>query len=887
MPTNHYNFTTNELNQQFPYFILMDDEGKILDHGAQFSFELDGLTLAGLALEEIFSIEDTASTKIDKITTIQIKKSKRTIVGKWSYLSIENAYFFSGQLVESTKKQLMNVGFRNSLNQTEVCQHNNQDLDEPTEKHIRTDLPSDINYTPNVFFEFELSTEGNINLHNINSKISHFFPLHNNDLQLNHFYKKLKQLALSYQSEKSECLPCFESHLLLEDGNMVYLNIGIAKCLNISTDCNLYLGYISEITQQLLSNKVQINPHMKYRDAIATMGLGFMELDNENKLLYVNKSLCDLVGYDLKFMEGRKVTEIFGDDYLSPYDLDSPSKPVSNFQLKFKDQLGKKIYVVVNQSINYGNDSEIIGYIAIIIDITRFKVKKLELINAKKEAEKSANSKELFLANMSHEIRTPMNAIMSMSNELSKTILTYEQEYCVQTIQSASKSLLVIIDDILDLSKIEAGQLNLEFIGFNLQKILHEAMQFVMHKGAKKGLTMIAEKVDRNLSKVLIGDPYRINQVILNLLSNAVKFTDKGSVKLAAKLINDENAYQEIEVIVSDTGIGMDDTFVEHLFDNFSQEFESVSRKYGGTGLGMSISKRLISQMGGYIVVKSEKGVGSTISFILKLKKGDVSDLQNEEEISVDEDLLKDRKILIIDDNEMNRLVAATILLNYGAQVMVAETGELAIEMAIEDNFDVLLMDIQMPVLNGYETTGRLRIAGYTGPIIALTASAITGEKEKCLAAGMDDYITKPIKEKAFISLLDKWIKDRPYSMIQPKIEQPLYSLEGLREISKGREDFVTKMIELFCKQMPVANNELAEALNVKDFNALSLISHKLKSTIDNLRILSIQRVIRDIETLSNSNISIEDLKFMVDTVIKTIDQVVNELEKELIKRLN
>lgn len=755
-------------------------------------------------------------------------------------------------------------------------------IDEGAYRHSK----SIMHYAPSVFFEYQHDIEGNITLRYLSPEIIDLFSVQTNPSQLNHFYKRLKQLTLLYQQQQSkEGLPYIESQYPLNDGNMLYYNIGIANAIDPLDGQKVFLGYIADISKQRISEKAQVDTNIKYRDTVATMGLGLMELDSNNDLLYVNRSLGNLVGYEPNAMKGKHVTDFFGEEYLSAHYLEGKERPLNNFQLEFKDRGGNKKWCVVNQTINYNAQKEIIGYIAIIIDITDHKVEQHELMNAKKEAEKSASSKELFLANMSHEIRTPMNAIMSMANELSKTVLTPEQKYCLQTIRSASKSLLVIIDDILDLSKIDAGQLNLEYIGFSLQDLLHEVMKFVMHKGEKKGLAMISKEVDRSIAGILIGDPYRINQVILNLLSNAVKFTEKGSVSLEARLLSDEGSYQEIEVIVSDTGIGMDPAFVEHLFDNFTQEFESVSRKYGGTGLGMSISKKLIGQMGGRFNVESEKGIGSTISFILKLEKGLESDIRNEVPISINEDLLVNRKVLIVDDNEMNRLVAATILLNYGAQVMAAESGESAIEMIQEGNFDVILMDIQMPVLNGYETTGRLRNLGYAGPIIALTASAVSGEREKCLSAGMDDYITKPIKEDTFILLIDQWIKDRPYSVEQPIIDQPLYSLEGLLEISKGRQDFVTKMMELFCKQMPIATSDLAEALARKDFDNLSQIAHKLKSTIDNLGIITIQRTIRDIETLSHSDTPLDELSALVNLVIDTVNKVVIELNMEINRR--
>lgn len=508
-----------------------------------------------------------------------------------------------------------------------------------------------------------------------------------------------------------------------------------------------------------------------------------------------------------------------------------------------------------------------------------------ELSNAKIDTEKTQDIKQLFLVNMSHEIRTPMNAIISMANQLSRTTLTNEQDYFTQTIQTASKNLLVIIDDILDISKIDAGKLDLENSGFNLTIILSEVMQLMMHKAEKKGLEIdyILPK-DIHISPVLIGDPNRINQVILNLLSNSIKFTDNGSVILTAVVLQNDEDSQEIEISVKDTGIGMDPEFVNRLFENFSQEHESISRQYGGIGLGMSISQKLVSQMGGHFKVESEKGVGSAISFVIKLKKGSNADLPKAVKTTYNEELFAGRKILIVDDNETNRLVASTVLLGYGAQVLNAEDGDMALEMVKEDAYDIILMDIQMPVLDGYETTRMLRQKGYLGTIIALTASVVAGEKERCIAAGMDDYLTKPINEELLIDVINSWIKEKPLDIPEPEFTQPLYSLEGLRIISKGREDFVTKMIELFCGQVPDALTNLNASFQENDLPQVSKLAHKLKSTIDHLEIKSIQRTIRDIEVLSEEG-SRAELIPMIDEVNRVLIQVMEELQLELEER--
>ncbi|RDC56186.1 response regulator [Pedobacter chinensis] len=625
-----------------------------------------------------------------------------------------------------------------------------------------------------------------------------------------------------------------------------------------------------------------------FDNIIKKMGFGLLEMDINGEIIYANDIFCTMSGYDLTYIKGKIPGQLFANEFFSTQHLPvSTNDLVSELnEIEFLDANGDQKLWLASRSINYNNRNENHGWVIICLDISQYRSVEQKLIMAKMDAERMANVKEMFLANMSHEIRTPMNAIMSMSNQLSKTTLNTEQDYYVQTIQTASKNLLVIINDILDLSKIDAGMLKLEYIGFNLSMVLTDVMQVIMHKAQKKGLEIgYIPPMDINISNVLMGDPYRINQVVLNLMSNAIKFTEKGSVFLTATVLQDHEDSQEIEILVKDTGIGMDPEFVDRLFDNFSQEYESVSRKYGGTGLGMSISQKLVSQMGGHFKVKSKKGEGSEISFVVDFKKGLSTDLPNETKTIHNEDLFLGRKILIVDDNEMNRLVASTILLSYGAQVIIAENGEIALQMVSEEGYDIILMDIQMPVLNGYDTTRMLRERGYEGIIIALTASAILGEREKCIGAGMDDYITKPINEELLVSVLDSWMKRKADPIKVPELNLPLYNLDGLRLISKGREDFVTKMIELFCEQMPVALTDLNSSIQQNDLPQVSKIAHKLKSTIDHLGIMSIQRTIRSIETLSDENGSNEELLLMIAEVDSTLNQVIKELKLEIMER--
>jgi len=414
---------------------------------------------------------------------------------------------------------------------------------------------------------------------------------------------------------------------------------------------------------------------------------------------------------------------------------------------------------VKGQSIQ-DEKQEVVQYFAMIEDITTQKKLELDLIEAKDQAEESSLAKETFLANMSHEIRTPMNAILGMCQQLKKTDLGKNQRFYLETVNSAAQNLLVVINDILDITKIEAGKLDLEHIGFRLNEVLGRVTQVMLHKAQEKGV-QLSFCVDEFVHPVLKGDPYRLNQVLLNLVGNALKFTPKGSVSIECKASGPLNIGESqcIRINVKDTGIGMEQQFIDRLFDKFSQEDKSVTRKYGGTGLGMSICKQLVELMKGTIRVHSHKGEGSEIILTIPFDRGQESDLKQDEETNTDPAIFRNRKILLVEDNEINRLVAVTVLGSYGAVINEAVNGAEALIELQKEEYDLVLMDVQMPVMDGLEATERIRSElRSTIPIIAFTANALKGEIDKCLAAGMNDYVTKPFEENKLIRTIAHWL---------------------------------------------------------------------------------------------------------------------------------
>jgi len=667
-----------------------------------------------------------------------------------------------------------------------------------------------------------------------------------------HLFKYPGEFVSNTEKFLKERQPVSNEELRMADGRVLERNY---IPLFIDDTYRGHLWTYDDITERKRSEIKLKKQEEKYRSIIANMNLGLIEVDLEERIRYVNQSFCLMSGYEEHELIGKIATDLFvKDDYKAVIDQKNSQRHQGlsdayemNVNTKHSDS---KWWLVCGAPL-YNDKQQLIGSIGIHLDITQQKNLEHQLTEAKQIAENSVHAKDLFLANMSHEIRTPMNAILGMSRQLQKTTLNQQQRSFLEIIGTAAENLLVIINDILDFSKLEAGKVTLEEIGFNMHDLITNTSRVLKLKGEEKGLAFTVS-VAPEVANVLKGDPVRINQVLMNLLSNSIKFTKRGNVTLQCRLNEDFSYAQRLEIIISDTGKGMDENYLKNLFNKFSQEDESIARSYGGTGLGMSIVKQLVELMNGSISVKSKKGEGTQVTIRLSFEKGTESDLPKKDNSHVESHILADKKILLVEDNEMNRIVAETILNQYGASIAEAVNGVEAVDAIKHNKYDIVLMDIQMPVMDGLQATRIIRKEIQSNiPIIALTANAVKGEMEKCIQAGMNDYLSKPFDEEDLIRLIAKWLgRETHFSSAKPTIirDTPLYDLDKLKQITRGDEKFIVKMLQIFIRETNAGMAGLQQAFQEKNIKQVQFLAHRMKSSLKNLSVFTAAGIAEKIE---------------------------------------
>lgn len=487
----------------------------------------------------------------------------------------------------------------------------------------------------------------------------------------------------------------------------------------------------------------------------------YYRTDDDSVLLFVSSSVEPLLGYKPEELVGHRITEF----YINPEDREPFLQAMANnnghveqYPITLRHKNGSTIWMSTNAHFVLDEKGVVVGVEGTGQDFTARKIAEDNLIKAKEQAEQANKAKSLFLANMSHEIRTPMNGVIGFTNLLSKTGLDETQAEYVNTINTSVNDLLIIINDILDFSRIESGKMELQTEVVNIRECLDYVVRLFSVAAKIKSLNLECH-VSKDLPEHLIGDPLRLRQIISNLIGNAIKFTDQGSITLNAERIC-ENGSDKLNIEIIDSGKGVTKSEKIRLFDAFTQSNNSIYSPDSGTGLGLTISKQLTELMSGSIGVKDNKKNGATFWIHLPIIETDqIPEPAKEKFLTQSDDRYTGLHILVVDDNAINRKLITTLLGQRGIKITEANDGKSALDIALNNNFDLIFMDIRMPELNGIEVTEVLRSrrgAKYT-PIIALTAHALPHEQKTFLDAGMDTCITKPVLDSQLFELIDKW----------------------------------------------------------------------------------------------------------------------------------
>jgi PAS domain S-box-containing protein len=926
MNDQHLQFSYLEMQRLFPFFMLIDDAGALRECGPSMLKVLPGLrteepffahwSIVRPKAEDGQPCQNLSSLTQKLVVVAHNSKPDLHFKGQFEWLEHEGQYLFLGspwfndtdQLIEH-QLTISDFAFHDSMTDLlHVLRNNeiaNSELKEVLKKVndqkqalVKSNeqlkiFQSLINNSPDAV---QVSYEDG-QLFYINNEASERLGIGYdvvNQYNVKDFEKIFEEEGVWNQHiealKKNEFLT-IEGKNINQSTREVFPVEVTVKHLNIAGN-----GYViassRNITDRKKNEKQLRRQEEKYRNIIANMNLGLLEVDNNDCIQYCNQSFTDISGYSIEELKGHKAGDMFlSEENRKQIQLKNNLRQTGtsdSFEIVARNKRGEARWWLISGAPNTNDQGEIIGSIGIHLDITDQKRLETELEKALLAAREASEAKEAFLANMSHEIRTPLNGIIGMVRALSKEDLSVRQKSFVDSAAKASQHLLSIINNILDINKIEAGELQIEHNHFNLHEVLRDIAQILQIQAGDKQIALHVDITD-GLAPALVGDATRIRQILINLVGNAIKFTEKGFVRIHCSGTNINRYHQQVVITVEDTGIGMDAGFVKRVFTKFQQEDKSTSRKYGGTGLGLVITKELIDLMNGNIEVQSKKGKGSTITIQIPFLIGDPAKIETVRQLIAPE-ALAHKSILLVEDNEMNRMVATNVLSPYGFQIVEAENGAVALEILATQRFDLILMDLQMPIMGGLEATRVIRnTLRLDTPIIALTANAFKSEIDLCLQAGMNDYVVKPFEEKTLISALHKSLShlqleysDKTGANTADIDASQLYDLSKLKEMSRGNAPFVVKMLQIFVTLTTKSIQDLQVAWEHKDIDKLRQIAHKIKPSIDDMGIQILKNDIRAIEHFSADQ-TVDTMEILLKKVTNVLQQVIKTLQnKEL-----
>ena len=602
---------------------------------------------------------------------------------------------------------------------------------------------------------------------------------------------------------------------------------------------------------------------------------------------YVNSSAIQQTGFSREELMQMKYTNLISAEYKQKaffFFKNIFQNKVENSYFEFPLLTKKNEEIWIGQKIHLLKyDNSIIGFQVVARDITQEKIFKEQLIIAKKNAEKTAQVKSQFLANMSHEIRTPLNGIIGLSHLLEKTELSEKQRSYINAISRSSAQLMGIINDVLDLSKIEAGKMDSIKTKFDLHDLLRSVVSVLEIRANEKNLSFFSE-IDSDVPRFVIGDEIHLNQIMYNILGNAIKFTEKGEVKLKVSLIEDFDEEKTIQFTITDSGIGMDEEVKEKIFDAFTQAESETTRKFGGTGLGLAIVQNLVELQGGTIDVKSKLNHGSCFTIRLKYLEANGNSIDSKVKQEDNFLHLDGLRVLMVEDNLVNQMVTKDLLVEKGVEVLVAENGQIALDILHNEQFDIILMDMQMPVMDGFQTMQRIRDSDDQQlkhiPILALTANVIQTEINKCYEFGANDYLSKPFKPDFLYSKMLNLLPSDEIATAEDVSYEDKIDWVTLKMFTNGKENLLQSTLEhlliSFKEDFVFWNTALLE----KNYELLRGIAHKIKPNFLMLGMNNIGELCMKIEQTEDDDTLLD----MANILTLRLPLVLEEIQEQSLK---
>jgi len=637
------------------------------------------------------------------------------------------------------------------------------------------------------------------------------------------------------------------------------------------------------------------NTAFKFQSFLESVPDAIVLIDEKGSIKYVNFQTEVLFGYDKLELIGKKIELLMPTRFKNShqklrknYMLNPKIRKMGNGMELFARHKNLSEFPVEISLSNLETEEGLL-ICASIRDVSSQKSIEKALKEAIIKSENAVKSKQQFLSNMSHEIRTPMNAIIGFTKVILNTELTSKQREYLTAIKMSGDTLIVLINDILDLAKVDSGKLIFEKTPFKLAASIKTMLHLFEAKFLEKNLELIVN-YDSRIPEVIMGDAVRLHQIIINLVSNAIKFTSEGSITIGVQKLSKTDDIIIIEFSVADTGIGIGKNNIDKIFENFQQAHSQTSRIYGGTGLGLAIVKQLVEAQGGSISVKSVENQGSVFSFILQFDKAHGATVLDIDTVELVDYNISGTKVLVVEDVELNQLLMKTLLDDLGFECDIVGNGKIAIESLERNHYDIVLMDIQMPVMNGFQAADYIRNTLQLNiPIIALTADVTTVDLEKCKTFGMNDFIAKPVDDRKLFNKIINLLKKSKSIAAATKKEEcqnnkyQYIDMTYLNMITKSNAILKMEMINLYLKQTPILLNSISQSYIQKDFETLKTSIHKL---IPSFSIVGINDEYSELAKKIGSNITSNQLKNWIQKLENACNQAIQELKTEL-KNLN